>query len=72
MASSRPRTLLPSAPDRSQGEQTLDIAFDSVNSTIPQMISFTSIPQLLYTVGGATDHFAIGIQNLPASSARAA
>ena len=47
------------------GEQTLDIAFDTVNSTIPQLISFTSIPQLLYTVGGVSGHFAIGIQNFP-------
>ena len=47
------------------GEQTLDIVFDAFNSTIPQMISFTSIPQLLYTVGGASGHFAIGIQNFP-------
>ncbi len=51
------------SPGQVTGEQTLDIAFDSVNSTIPQMISFTSIPQLLYTVGGATNHFALGIQN---------
>ena len=47
------------------GAQTLDIVFDSFNSTIAQMISFTSIPQLLYSVGGPGGHFAIGIQNFP-------
>ena len=47
------------------GEQTLDIAFDTMNSTIPQMISFTTIPQMLYSVGGTTGHFALGIQNFP-------
>jgi len=47
------------------GAQALDIAFDTYNSTIAQMISFTSIPQLLYTVGGPQGHYAMGIQNFP-------
>jgi hypothetical protein len=47
------------------GQQALDIAFDSANGSIPEMISYTSIPQMLYTVGGAEGHFAIGIQNFP-------
>jgi hypothetical protein len=53
------------SPGQVEGAQALDIAFDTYNSTIAQMISFTSIPQLLYTVGGTGGHYAIGIQNFP-------